>query len=203
VKLTRADEVALFQRIKAAGPDGEAALAQFVDANQELVGWVASQYSGRGLTRRVLMSAGNLGLLQAAGKFDPGLDLKFSTMGVVWIRGAITAEFAAVRKRKESDQRILATETGVSLVAEDGSRPGSAEGASVRIAHGDDAAPDVGNAADLAADGAIGHIGFTPCGWQVQPSRQLARFSESRPSAHPRYSSRRSACYAKIRLCNC
>jgi DNA-directed RNA polymerase specialized sigma subunit len=80
-------------------------------------------------------------------------------MGVVWIRGAITAEFAAVRKRKESDQRILATETGVSLDDEDGSRPGSAEGASVRIAHGDDAAPDVGNAADLAADGAIGHIG--------------------------------------------
>ena len=50
---------------------------------------VASKYKGYGLPLADLINEGNLGLLHAAGKFDPEHGTRFITYAVWWIRQAI------------------------------------------------------------------------------------------------------------------
>jgi RNA polymerase primary sigma factor len=50
---------------------------------------VARHFMGRGLPRDELVAAGNLGLVEAALRFDPGRNVKFITYADWWIRKAI------------------------------------------------------------------------------------------------------------------
>jgi RNA polymerase primary sigma factor len=73
---------------------GQQAAAEFAAANLRLVVSVARHYQHRGLELADLIQEGNLGLIRAVERFDPGLGFKFSTYATWWIRQAITKAIA-------------------------------------------------------------------------------------------------------------
>ncbi|WP_455371916.1 RNA polymerase factor sigma-32 [Limibacillus halophilus] len=67
----------------------EAAMHEIVRAHARLVVSLASKFRGYGLPPSDLIQEGYLGLLQAAERFDPEREVRFSTYAVWWIRAAI------------------------------------------------------------------------------------------------------------------
>jgi RNA polymerase primary sigma factor len=89
--LSRDREVELAQRIQ----DGdEEARDELVKANLRFVVDVAKNYQNRGLDLSDLISAGNLGLLTAAERFDGTKGYKFISYAVWWIRQSILQSIA-------------------------------------------------------------------------------------------------------------
>jgi RNA polymerase primary sigma factor len=84
--LTRAEEVELATRAQAGEQE---ALDKFIRSNLRYVVTVARKYIGCGLSLSDLINEGNIGLIQAAKRFDPGRGVKFITYAVWWIRQAI------------------------------------------------------------------------------------------------------------------
>src|SRR5262249_53118862 len=64
--------------------DGEAR-DRLVRAHLRLVVAVARRYLGRGLSLPDLIEEGNLGLLRAVARFDPGRDVRFNVYATYWI----------------------------------------------------------------------------------------------------------------------
>lgn len=84
--LDAAGERSLGERV--AVGDGEAR-RQMIEANLRLVVAVARSYVGRGVPLLDLIAEGNLGLIRAVEKFDPGRGLRFSTYASWWIRESV------------------------------------------------------------------------------------------------------------------
>ena len=89
--LTREREVELSERIKAGDLQ---ARNELVQANLRFVIHVAKQYQNRGLGLSDLISAGNLGLMKAAERFDGERGFKFISYAVWWIRQSILQTIA-------------------------------------------------------------------------------------------------------------
>jgi RNA polymerase primary sigma factor len=89
--LSREEEVELATRAQA-GDQG--ALEKLIVSNLRYVVSVARRYLGYGLSLADLINEGNIGLIQAAKRFDPTRGVKFITYAVWWIRQAITHALA-------------------------------------------------------------------------------------------------------------
>lgn len=69
--------------------DGQAARKRMIEANLRLVVSVAKRYAHRGLSLADVIQDGNLGLIEAVGRFDHTRGNRFSTVATWWIRKAI------------------------------------------------------------------------------------------------------------------
>ncbi len=67
----------------------EHALHELVTAYTRLVIAMAAKFRNYGLPMGDLIQEGNIGLMQAANRFDPERDVRFSTYATWWIRAAI------------------------------------------------------------------------------------------------------------------
>jgi len=67
----------------------EAALRELVGSHLRLVIKIARSFAGYGLLVSDLIAEGNVGLMQAAQKFDPDRGFRFATYAMWWIRAAI------------------------------------------------------------------------------------------------------------------
>lgn len=84
--LTREEEVAIAIRARAGD---EKALQHLVEANLRFVVSVANRFSGCGIALLDLINEGNIGLIEAARRFDPDKGVKFISYAVWWIRQGI------------------------------------------------------------------------------------------------------------------
>ena len=89
--LTPEQEQELARRVQQGDADAE---RQLIEANLRLVVRVARRYLNRGLSLLDLIEEGNLGLLHAVTKFQPGRGTRFSTYAVWWIRQAVARALA-------------------------------------------------------------------------------------------------------------
>ncbi|CAM2065885.1 RNA polymerase sigma factor RpoD/SigA [Sulfidibacter corallicola] len=85
-QLTPDQEKVLGARIQAGDQE---ALKIMVESNLRFVVSICKKYRGLGLSFLDLMNEGNIGLIEAAKRFDPGKNVKFITYAVWWIRQAI------------------------------------------------------------------------------------------------------------------
>ncbi len=83
-RLTVDEERALTHRIH--DDRDEAAVTRLVEANLRFVVSFAKRYRGLGVSFLDLIHEGNLGLIEAAHRFDPSHNVKFITYAVWWVR---------------------------------------------------------------------------------------------------------------------
>jgi RNA polymerase primary sigma factor len=88
---TREEEVTLAQRIQ---QGDNTALNRLVEGNLRFVVKVAQGYQGCGMSLPDLINEGNIGLIEAASRFDAAKGVKFISYGVWWIRQAIMQALA-------------------------------------------------------------------------------------------------------------
>ena len=89
--LTKEEEQSLARDIQAGDA---AALHELVESNLSFVAKIASEYRYLGLPFEDLLNEGNVGLIQAAKRFDPAKDNKFISYAIWWIRKAILKALA-------------------------------------------------------------------------------------------------------------
>ena len=89
--LTREEEIELATAIKAGDPK---AIQEMVRRNLKYVVSVANKYRGLGISLQDLIEEGNIGLIQAAKRFDVSRNVKFITYAVWWIKQAIMHSLA-------------------------------------------------------------------------------------------------------------
>ena len=89
--LTPEEEKALSKKIK---KGDKAALSKLIKSNLKFVVFIAREYQDKGLPLEELISEGNLGLIEAARRFDASRGIKFISYAVWWIRQSILRALA-------------------------------------------------------------------------------------------------------------
>jgi RNA polymerase primary sigma factor len=88
-RITADEEKVLGARIKRGGKEARESIQKLVEANLRFVVSFSKKYRGCGLSFLDLINEGNIGLIEAAKRFDPGKNVKFITYAVWWIRQSI------------------------------------------------------------------------------------------------------------------
>ncbi len=105
--LKKGEEIVLLQKIQSGD---QKAINRLVCANLKFVINVAFMYKNQGFSLPELINEGNIGLIEAAKRFDVNRKLKFISYAVWWIRQAITraiAERARVVRISAEKELIL------------------------------------------------------------------------------------------------
>lgn len=89
--LSREEEEILARKAKAGDIE---AFKKLIESNLKFVVSVALKYRGYGLPLMDLINEGNIGLIQAAKRFDPDRGVRFISYAVWWIRQAIVQALA-------------------------------------------------------------------------------------------------------------
>src|ERR687889_807932 len=106
-RLTAEEEQALATRVQRDNdPD---ALRRLVEGNLRFVVSYAKRYRGLGVPFLDLIHEGNLGLMEAARRFDPDHNVKFITYAVWWIRQALFQLLAGQSRAFSVPQRLSAS----------------------------------------------------------------------------------------------
>ena len=107
--LEREEELALAIRWK--DQSDETALHILSHAHMRLVMAIASKFRHYGLPASDLVQEGHIGLMEAAARFDPGREVRFSTYATWWIRASIQdfvlRNWSIVRGGTSSAQKSL------------------------------------------------------------------------------------------------
>lgn len=107
--LSRENEYVLARKWRDSGD--EVALHRLVRAYMRLVVSTATRFRNYGLPIGDLVQEGNIGLMQAASRFDPERDVRFSTYATWWIRSAmqdyILRNWSIVRTGTTAAQKSL------------------------------------------------------------------------------------------------
>ncbi len=89
--LSREEEIELARRAKQGDKE---AFKKLIESNLRFVVSVASKYKGYGVPLMDLINEGNLGLIQAAKRFDPERGVRFISYAVWWIKQSIMQALA-------------------------------------------------------------------------------------------------------------
>src|SRR5438093_1113668 len=90
-QLTAEEEQQLGSRVQAGDQD---AFRKLIESNLRFVVAMAKKYSRSGYPLHELINEGNMGLIEAASRFDPNRGVRFITYASWWIRQAILAAIA-------------------------------------------------------------------------------------------------------------
>jgi RNA polymerase sigma-32 factor len=89
----------------------EVALHELVSAYMRLVVSIAARFRNYGLPMSDLVQEGNVGLMQAAARFEPAREVRFSTYASWWIRSAmqefVLRNWSIVRTGTSANQKAL------------------------------------------------------------------------------------------------
>ncbi|MGD8375712.1 MAG: sigma-70 family RNA polymerase sigma factor [Acidobacteriota bacterium] len=164
-RYSRLDRVT--ERRVAGGLPDRRARNRLVEANLGFVVSIAKEYRNRGLPFEDLISEGNVGLIEAARRFDPGNGTKFITYAVWWIRKAILAalaEHSLVVRVTSYERRRLRRASGKPAPSTTvrGRRPAHLDDPGVAVAGGGGSLLERYGAVSL--DAAVGQDGETSLG---------------------------------------
>jgi RNA polymerase primary sigma factor len=106
-RLTVDEERALGARIQQHQDDD--AIARLVEANLRFVVAYAKRYRGHGVSFLDLIHEGNLGLMEAARRFDPSRNVKFITYAVWWIRESMMHVLSEQMRAVSFPPKLFAT----------------------------------------------------------------------------------------------
>jgi len=123
--LTEAEEKAIGERIRQGDQE---ALQILVKSNLRFVVSYVKKYRGMGLSLLDLIDEGNVGLIEAARRFDPSRGVRFVSYAVWWIRQAIVHALSAYSRifnipQKLADQISMMKKKTAELKAELGRDP--------------------------------------------------------------------------------
>ena len=103
-RLTADEEQQLGRRIQR--DNDQDALRRLVEGNLRFVVSYAKRYRGLGVSFLDLIHEGNLGLMEAARRFDPERSVKFITYAVWWIRQALTHALSSQTRAFSLPQKV-------------------------------------------------------------------------------------------------
>jgi len=89
--LTKSQEKILLRKVQ---QGSRAAMDMLINANLKFVVNIANMYKGQGIEVNELINEGNMGLMEAARRFDLSTNLKFISYAVWWVRQNITRAIA-------------------------------------------------------------------------------------------------------------
>ena len=114
--LSKEEELKLVENLKT----DNVARQHLIEANLRLVIFIAKKYMNKGVLFEELVQEGNIGLLQAADKFDVDKGYRFSTYAVWWIKQRIRrAIYNNSRNREVPDETVEETPREVSSALDD------------------------------------------------------------------------------------